>query len=71
MASYSEPICTTCLRLDEAEEPKCEAFPDGIPDAIWLEAFDHRQPYRGDHGLRYEGATNTPPALDPDRLVAR
>lgn len=31
----------------------CEAFPDGIPTDIYLEGFDHRLPYPGDHGIRF------------------
>jgi hypothetical protein len=59
--------CVACkhflgVRVVEAEAedelegdtvPFCEAFPDGIPDAI-AEGFDHSKPYRGDHGIRYE-----------------
>ena len=31
----------------------CEAFPEGIPDAISEGRFVHTKPYRGDHGLRF------------------
>jgi len=31
----------------------CEAFPNGIPDAI-ARGFDHTKPYKGDHGIRFE-----------------
>lgn len=37
-------------------EPFCAAFPDGIPAAIYDNQVDHRQPYEGDHGLRWEPA---------------
>ena len=31
----------------------CDAFPEGIPDAIW-EGFDHRHPFEGDNGIRFD-----------------
>lgn len=34
----------------------CEAFPDGIPDVIWENEFDHRKPYEGDHDLQWQAA---------------
>ena len=42
------------LRLsDGAALLECTAFPDDIPDDI-LEGFDHREPYAGDNGIRWE-----------------
>ena len=32
----------------------CDAFPEGIPDAIYLGGFDHRHPFEGDHGIRFD-----------------
>ena len=32
----------------------CEAFPSGIPDEINRVGFDHREPYEGDGGIRFE-----------------
>lgn len=36
------------------EVQTCTAFPGGIPDAIWWNRFDHRQPFLGDGGIRWE-----------------
>lgn len=32
----------------------CAAFPDGIPDPVYDNTLDHRQPIEGDHGVRFE-----------------
>lgn len=51
--------CSTCTRMRSwmvTGQPtaSCEAFPGGIPDAVWTNSFDHRQAVPGDHGLRWE-----------------
>lgn len=50
------PMCLECkwFREDRAGVLTCEAFPDGIPEAIYLNQHDHREAYRGDHGKRFE-----------------
>ena len=34
-------------------DPYCEAFPDRVPNDIYVGQFDHRRPYPGDNGIRY------------------
>lgn len=35
----------------------CRAFPKGIPDAITNDNHNHRRPYPGDQGIRWEPKT--------------
>lgn len=42
---------------DDGKPPSCDAFPDGIPDAIYDEGFDHTKPYEGDSGIQFEPLT--------------
>lgn len=32
----------------------CDAFPAGIPDPIYDDEQDHRQPIEGDNGIQFE-----------------
>jgi hypothetical protein len=47
-----------------AGQSACEAFPDGIPFAIQTGQIDHREPYSGDSGIRYEPA----PGIDTSEI---
>lgn len=48
-------VCTHCQHLREnGIDRKCDAFPDGIPMAIWMGENNHQQPYPGDHGIQFE-----------------
>ena len=53
MTTYRSPLCLNCARLRPGAKPMCEAFPEGIPDDIWVRAFDHRNHYPGDDGIRF------------------
>jgi hypothetical protein len=57
-ASFKYPVyskvCSTCRHWNvKSGDRQCTAFPDGIPDKIWLGENDHRQPYQGDNGVQY------------------
>lgn len=54
-------LCLGCRWLDGGSiaayqgEPRCAAFPDGIPAEIWA-GGDHTAPWPGDHGILFEAA---------------
>lgn len=70
MTSISVNLCVGCIHLvrggrldtpglspsdDDPTTPRvCAAFPNKIPTEIWDGSVDHRQPYAGDHGIRYD-----------------
>ena len=70
MTLYAAPICKGCVHFrrdglptaasmaGKAAQPTgfCDAFPvdAGIPFAIWQSSADHRQPFDGDRGIRYQ-----------------
>jgi hypothetical protein len=56
------PVCTLCkhYQMDRGEFGRsCEAFTkdDGIPLQIWEGENNHRDPFPGDHGIRFELAS--------------
>jgi hypothetical protein len=53
--SFTEKLCDLCKHRHPATHPPtCAAYPDRIPLKILLMEVDHRQPYPGDHGIRFE-----------------
>lgn len=75
-------ICDGCARLRRRRNPEgetsadlwipyCEAFPDRIPDAIYFEGFDHRNPYPGDSGIRFVLQDEEMLRLYEERIGAR
>ena len=55
-ARVPAPICLECTHLNRRDEPTftCAAFPDGIPADILTSRADHRNPFPGDQGIRFE-----------------
>jgi 2'-5' RNA ligase len=61
MTARVQSQCTpSCARYLSPFSPRntagvvaCDAFPQGIPDPIWNNQVDHRQPVDGDHGLQW------------------
>lgn len=52
------PQCLVCRFFEKSQDEKyglfCKAYADGIPDAILTGEHDHREPYPGDNGIRFE-----------------
>jgi len=59
--------CWTCrhLRLGHAGQFACAAFPRGVPTDLLEGRANHRKPYPGDGGIRYE-----PDPDAPDELIS-
>jgi hypothetical protein len=49
------PVCSLCKHFRvKVEGNTCDAFPDGIPDEIWVGKNYHKKSYLGDHGINFE-----------------
>jgi hypothetical protein len=53
MTDIPATLCIFCRHLREGTV-RCDAFPEGIPDDILFSLRDHREPYEGDRGIRFE-----------------
>lgn len=47
------PQCLDCAHW-HTDTATCKAFPEEIPDEIFLGRMKHDKPYPGDHGIRFE-----------------
>jgi hypothetical protein len=59
VTSRMTPQCAYCAHYRSpigsgGESQTCAAFPDGIPDDMWSNRFDHRRPFDGDGGVLWE-----------------
>jgi len=59
------PLCLTCQYFNDKEKLTnegyvaiCQAYPNGIPKEIFFEAYDHRKPFKGDHGITFKEKNN-------------
>jgi hypothetical protein len=50
--SIDPPVCLRCKHFRGAAS--CDAFPQKIPDLIFLEGDPHTERVPGDHGIRFE-----------------
>ena len=69
------PICVDCQRLHRRPPAGrqglfCDAFPDGIPEAIVTTRVDHRKPFTGDHDLQFLAKSDAA-AQDAAHLIAQ
>lgn len=53
----------TCWGCTHARPGRtCDAFPEGIPEALWKSYRGHRTPYPGDNGIQFQ---QIPPPTEP------
>lgn len=64
MTSGAIPICVSCSHWQYGS---CTAYPEGIPEEIMIEGFDHRKPFGGEQTENGEPILY---ALNPERSKA-
>jgi len=59
--TQAQAQCSACRHFRSAfsvsppaEDSFCAAFPGGIPDKVYGNELDHRQPIAGDNGIHWE-----------------
>ncbi len=59
------PLCLACQRLRRPVRGRlaCAAFPGGIPAPLLGASADHREPYPGDQGIRFEPDWGAPESV--------
>lgn len=55
--------CLGCARYNGNK--RCDAFPAGIPEAVWDNIILHDKPIDGDRGLRWASPTTLEPMHAP------
>jgi hypothetical protein len=55
--------CLSCVHKHGGANT-CDAYPGGVPEPITWGEVDHRLPYPGDHGVRFEAV----PGVDIDKV---
>lgn len=53
-AAFAASQCRFCAHWTKARGDQCEVFPLRIPVEILTNRHDHRKPYEGDDGGRFE-----------------
>lgn len=54
------PVCMRCVHYDRSRPITCKAFPERIPDLVWLQGDPHTARIEGDHGILFEPKPNQP-----------
>ena len=61
--------CDLCKHYYNDSSGSCDAFPEGTPDEIRMNEFDHTQPYPGDHGIRFSPSSDWDDAATEQREI--
>jgi excisionase family DNA binding protein len=48
------PLCYGCNHFHGINSRTCDAFPEGIPNEIWIGTIKHDKPYPADHGIQFK-----------------